>query len=631
MKYTLRALLAVGLLVGFYVVAVGLAVALVAVVVEAVALGANGAVVAKLVAVAAVAGFAIFKGLFSRTKENDGEPDGTAVTEVEQPVLWAEVRSLADQVGTRVPDEIRLVAQVNAAVAEDSSFLGLVPGTRRLYVGVPLLLGLDRGQLRSVLAHELGHYSGKHTALGPITYRGKEAIARVLRELGPTTVLGRLLGLYAKLYYAASHSTSRRQELEADEYSLRIAGRPAATSALRQVAALGVAWDYFVTTYVAFGEEDSQRPDDLFIGFAALIADPASAELMEQVRGDLPEPETSVYDTHPPLRHRIAVMEAADVPPVAPDTAPGLDLLVDARRTLASFEEQLFAGTGRRPARWEDLAEREGVREVVHASAFLASRPDLAGEPPTLGAALANLAAGVPLGLGDGATKEQESTLAARILGDATADHLVRAGAATFRLSWSGGGWKLTAEDGTSLDPWSAARTVAESDDVTPFRAWAVAHGVDLDAVLDVPDDAPLSVVESPALDGTLGVIAPVSHRGTRALVATGVGLLLPKVGWVQQLTWGFKANYGRSTDAMARRFERTPLATLAADPRTIAYAWSDVAAVHVATRRIGSSKVRLRLTDGAEVVLKVGGYSGSVGEPWLAVSYYLGPRYTVD
>ncbi len=34
-----------------------------------------------------------------------------------------------------------------------------------MYIGAPLLIGLSVDQMRSVLAHELGHYSGRHTAL----------------------------------------------------------------------------------------------------------------------------------------------------------------------------------------------------------------------------------------------------------------------------------------------------------------------------------------------------------------------------------------------------------------------------------------------------------------------------------
>lgn len=77
-------------------------------------------------------------------------------------MLWDTVRRLADDVGTRVPDEIRIVPEVNAAVVEESQLLGLHAGRRYLYLGIPLLQGLSVAQLQAVIAHELGHYSGRH-------------------------------------------------------------------------------------------------------------------------------------------------------------------------------------------------------------------------------------------------------------------------------------------------------------------------------------------------------------------------------------------------------------------------------------------------------------------------------------
>lgn len=48
-------------------------------------------------------------------------PAGSPVTVEQAPQLWSVVHELADLVGTRTPDEIRLVAVVNAAVWEDAA------------------------------------------------------------------------------------------------------------------------------------------------------------------------------------------------------------------------------------------------------------------------------------------------------------------------------------------------------------------------------------------------------------------------------------------------------------------------------------------------------------------------------
>jgi Zn-dependent protease with chaperone function len=148
--------------------------------------------------------------------------------------------------------------------------LGLVPGTRRLYVGVPLLMGLTTQQLRSVLAYELGHYSGRHTALAGVSYRGKESIGRVLGEL------------------------------EADVLSAELVGPAIATSALEELPPLDAAWAHFLDQYVALGDEVGSRPADLFDGFRRFLADPVRQEQLADVRTNPGEPQRSVYDTTPP-------------------------------------------------------------------------------------------------------------------------------------------------------------------------------------------------------------------------------------------------------------------------------------------------------------------------------------------
>jgi len=152
LKYTVRALLAVALLAGFYFICAGVLVALGLLLYEVTIHDLAGALVVKLGLVTILAAMAIGRGVFGRRKHKHTESGGLPVTEEEQPALWAEVRALAARARTRPPQEIRLVPEVNAAASEDSKLLGLVPGTRRLYVGDPLLMGLTTQQFRSVLA-----------------------------------------------------------------------------------------------------------------------------------------------------------------------------------------------------------------------------------------------------------------------------------------------------------------------------------------------------------------------------------------------------------------------------------------------------------------------------------------------
>ena len=128
--------------------------------------------------------------------------------------------------------------EVNAAVLE--------VGRRRrvMIVGLPLLhLVTERG-LRGVIAHELGHYAGGDTRLGPWIYRTREAIVRTDRRSSATrtaTIAGRRppsaqpFIWYGKAFLRITNAISRRQEFAAD--ARRRTARAGATCTPRRCGA----------------------------------------------------------------------------------------------------------------------------------------------------------------------------------------------------------------------------------------------------------------------------------------------------------------------------------------------------------------------------------------------------------
>lgn len=290
MGASLRALRALVLLAGFYLLGVFLLAALGGID-YAVVTTLHGPVAGKLLLVSVVLAIPIVRGLFMlRTPKGEG-PAGVTVGEAQEPELWAVVRDIAQQVGTRAPDEIVLIDEVNAAVAEDAKLLGLRPGTRRLYLGLPLMTGLDEMQLRAVLAHEMGHYANFDTRLTPLIARGRAQLIRTIgyfheradkkvakerakqerkdekriakgkKAKGVDTegegamyrAMAKIYIAYGNFYMRATRSTSRRQELAADLASVRVIGRDSAASALRELNALDSAHDFYMGSYATLG------------------------------------------------------------------------------------------------------------------------------------------------------------------------------------------------------------------------------------------------------------------------------------------------------------------------------------------------------------------------------------------
>jgi len=82
-------------------------------------------------------------------------------------------------------------------------------------IGVGLIESTDVEGLRAVIAHELGHYSGGDTHLGPLVYRGAAAIARIRADLDNSAV-GAVFAAYGRLYQRVTSGVRRSQELAAD-------------------------------------------------------------------------------------------------------------------------------------------------------------------------------------------------------------------------------------------------------------------------------------------------------------------------------------------------------------------------------------------------------------------------------
>ncbi len=422
MGTTLRALRALFLLAGFYVLALAVLCALTGAALAAWAWAPTGGAVTATV-LAVLVGLPILRGVCTLGTGDDGKR-GLAVTEAGQPELWHAVRSLAERTGTRSPDRLLLTEEVNAAVHERTRLLGLLPGRRSLYLGVPLLIGLSEPQLHSVIAHELGHYGNADTRLAGITLRGRDSVLRTVagfqtpgrtrgdrrkpgQDGGRTTAaeagaerrgstvavavravrtgFGRIAGpllygvaarpfqAYARFYLRATQSVGRQQELAADRVAARVAGRDATASALREIAVLDVVHDVYVGRYVGLGARAGLLPPhgEVVGGVRQLLDDPELRADLAELRGEPPTGDPTPYDSHPPVAERVRLIEALPDDGLAASPArPALALLRDAERVLVEVEGTVLTPEALVMERtdWPDLTHR-AVHTLTEADA----------------------------------------------------------------------------------------------------------------------------------------------------------------------------------------------------------------------------------------------------------------------
>ncbi|MDQ7906827.1 M48 family metallopeptidase [Phytohabitans sp. ZYX-F-186] len=506
MVAAVRAGASVLMLAGFYIVALVQVAAAIAFGVWLSSLVPGGIALKIIfpVLVAAIGSVAV--GLWKAVRAKPKPPEGLSVGPDQAPELWRTVHELAHVVGTRVPNEIRLVPEVNAAVFEDSRLLGLVGGRRTLYIGLPLLQAFTVDQLRAVLAHELGHYSHAHTRLGAIAYRGRLAIGGTVGRIGPYNVAGWVFKGYARLYLLVDNASSRRQELEADQAAVRAAGRAAAASALREVPVVDAAWGFYFRRYVEPGWESGYAPDDLFGGFAELIA--ARKDELDELRGQEPPSEGSVWDTHPPIAERIGAIAAT----------PEVVRPPDGRRAGALLPD--LGGAGRAmQGRMLDVGERQVLPWAYFTAATATTVMQRDADAVfraigrTVGTNQLNLAA-----LLDIAEANRLGTAAESLFPDATRREVpkrfvdtmamlialaaVRSNAAYWQHSWTGPA-RLVGRDGQPLPTAEIAARAVSPQTVGEARAWLAHLGID-------PGSA--AVVEQRASATGAGVIAAIAN-----------------------------------------------------------------------------------------------------------------------
>ncbi|MFI7634159.1 M48 family metallopeptidase [Nonomuraea sp. NPDC049400] len=505
MTTAFRAVLAFTLLAGFYVL-VGL-ILVAAIFFDVLLLVDFHANTLKVAIVLTLAAGALVRALFMVSRRQGGEQPGVAVSREHEPMLWQTVEELAQRVRTAPPDEIRLVAEVNAAVSEDTRWLGMKATRRRMFIGLPLLQTLTVDEMRAVLGHELGHYSGAHTRLGAPVYRGRVSLLATIQGLGNHPFIQRLFTWYAKLYFRVSQAVSRKQELEADQFAVAISGRQAMAGALRKIHATAMGWDLYVNDYLSLTGAGGTRPASVFGGFHALMSDPDRQSEIAKL-GEEPE-EVSPYDSHPSLAERLAAIEHLPEPPHVPDPRSALTLLRDANVAVQAVEQSMWtpeALTGLRPVPWEELVSHgmyagrnaEALRDLA-----VAGQRVMGAARPYLDAAFEAIARGRQAEL-EAALRElgwsPSDTLLAGVLGQALEAVLIQLGQAKWTLSWSGPA-RLLYDDGeeVALSEY-AAQVAADPAAVPGLRQWLGDHGMRADYV-PVEDPSPASPA-SPASPG---------------------------------------------------------------------------------------------------------------------------------
>jgi heat shock protein HtpX len=349
-----RAIVAVLLMIGFYTLALFIVFLLLF---SIVAQLYAGQVFIKFAFLALIGAIAIIIGVFPRPDRfNPPWPRLDATT---QSRLFQRLRAIATDAEQEMPVDVYLLPEANAWVMNRGGFMGF--GSRRVMgIGLPLMYFLNVSELTAVLAHEFGHYYGGDTRLGPWIYKTRGAIGRTLSNLsqGSVSFISAPFNAYGKMFLRVTHAISRQQEYTADAFAASIAGASSLKTALARLNGYGNVYHMYWRGLVEPTLTTGFLPNieqGLLQAFASDVGKRTADVLLEEAM-KVAEDE---FDTHPPLRDRVAALDALPAGPEGNSTT-ALSLLDNPddlwNQLLRTLDPQEFAKL--QAIDWGDVGEK---------------------------------------------------------------------------------------------------------------------------------------------------------------------------------------------------------------------------------------------------------------------------------
>lgn len=240
-----------------------------------------GAIVVAGICVKTVLG-PLFK-IFERPK-----PKGEKITRSDYPELFEVIDDVVKKVECLEPKNVYISNECNAYVYNPGLLGYLFHGRQNLTIGLPLLMALNKTELKAILAHEFGHFTQKSVSVNRTANLSEficASIDRIKDQLENADAdsyeekaawFGRLATkIMTKQYHKVAPLNgvlSRAQEYDADSYSYKVVGTEGAVSSLSKISYLSQRWGWSINLLCEYMKE-KRIPEDVFAFTSQLLED----------------------------------------------------------------------------------------------------------------------------------------------------------------------------------------------------------------------------------------------------------------------------------------------------------------------------------------------------------------------
>jgi Zn-dependent protease with chaperone function len=304
------------------------------------------------------------------------------ITESEQPKLFAFIREIVNQAGTKFPKKIFVSSEVNAAVFYDSSFWSMfLPVRKNLIIGMGLVNSVSDIELKAILAHEFGHFSQRSMKVGSYVYNTNQIIFNIVNDdasfyelldrwasihilitifvMAAAKVMEFIRFILRKMYEIVNISylkLSRQMEFHADEVAANIAGSQPMINSLLRLDLANYAYNSVIDFYnVRFNDALISKnlfPHQQFVlGFLAKQSDlPIVNDLPEVSVENLSRFNKSKlnldkqWESHPATEERVEALKKLNIQVNNPHPKPASDLFSDIESLQKLITYNVFNG-----------------------------------------------------------------------------------------------------------------------------------------------------------------------------------------------------------------------------------------------------------------------------------------------
>lgn len=283
---------------------------------------------------------------------------GTEIHREDHPDLFALIDGVVKDVDCQQPMHVYVNNECNASVGYRSIFGYLKKkGRQNLNIGLPLLYAINRTEMKSILAHEFGHFTQKSVQMNQVANLSEFICGSILHSQenlenaasdsytryarGYVRFVGKVMMKQYDKVAPLNGILSRAQEFDADHYSQLVAGTEGSVSALSKLSHISSRWGNYWIILASYEREEKRAPEsvlDSLWAFTRVSENLGMDKLAPEVRLTEPLAEfpsrvgpAADTDTHPSTAERVAALK--EYPPVR--------TLWDDRPALGMFDQAL--------------------------------------------------------------------------------------------------------------------------------------------------------------------------------------------------------------------------------------------------------------------------------------------------